>query len=120
MKQIPFNHELLNTPGIIVKYRDGSEPLFKKVFGDRIVSIDSAGTYHRHKLDGYYIYLNPEHDLLMYRQARTAEEVARDVWREIQIKSGHNANWNYLPIEQMDHYVKLVQAGMDEMKNDNP
>ncbi len=123
MKQIPFNHELLNTPGIVVKYRDGSTPDFVKVYEESLISINRKGFFHEHYMDGVKAQFrdgNGQNDLLMYRQTRTAEEVAREVQNQL-----HNEDSSFVPFENMEAKsrkarIKFVQAGMDEMKTDNP
>ncbi len=123
MKQIPFNHELLNTPGITVKYRDGSQPDFVKVYGNVIRSMDNNGCLHINYLKGkrYNDNANDPHDLLMYRQPRTAEEVAREVWFDCPYLLNTNfPSWQLLSVEQQRVMIALVQAGMDEVKNDTP
>ncbi len=120
MKQIPFNHELLNTPGITVKYRDGSEPDFVKVYDNAIRSMEASGEDYVHKLTGrLYQAYEQSHDLLMYRQPRTAEEVAREVYEEARKEYPAYAEWGGTSTSSCrarELAVKLVQAGMDELK----
>jgi hypothetical protein len=111
MKQIPFNADLIDTPGITVKYRDGSTPDFVKVYDGHIRTIHKEGDCFWHKLATGSIgsTLISKYDLLMYRSPRTAEEVARE-----------------LPFFDLASPIRgtllidAVQAGMDEAGNQNP
>ena len=121
MKQIPFDAELIGKPGIEVKYRNGEKPDFVKVYETVIVGIDSSGDNWVNNLNGTYIEEKEEHecDLLMYRQTRTAEEIAREVVDNF----GPNSEliswsrWEHSGYPFKDIYIALVQAGMDEMTN---
>ncbi len=122
MKQIPFNHELINSPGITVKYRDGSQPDFVKVYNGFIRTIDSKGNSPAHSTKGEVTGSHP-HDLLMYRQLRTAEEVAREVYEEARKEYPAYSEWGGTSTSSCrarELAVKLVQAGMDEAGNQNP
>jgi hypothetical protein len=108
MKQIEFNAELIGKPGIVVKYRNGDTPDFVKAYTVRgtIRSIDNTGFFGVwHTLDGKGAC--PERDLIMYRETRTAEEVAKELYLGV---------WGFISEVGKAIRIKCVQAGMDEMK----
>jgi hypothetical protein len=107
MKQIDFNAELIGKPGIVIKYRNGDTPDFVKAYPERdiVKSIDKTGFGMWHALDGGNAL--SEYDLLMYREPRTAEEVAKELYLDV---------WGFIREVDKAVIIKCVQAGMDEMK----
>jgi hypothetical protein len=82
LKQIDFDHTLIGTEGIVVKYRNGEAPDFIKVYGDIIVTIDRYGHKMCLFLDGS-IYPNDlvkrAKDLVMYR---TVKVMTFEEWKD--------------------------------------
>jgi hypothetical protein len=116
MKQIPFNPELIGTPGITVKV-DGEVPDFIKYYPNQsypVVVIDKAGIS--------YAYAKKAEYLTMYRQTRSAEEIAKEVYKNLtsdsQLDHTFN-NWDRLTVFSQKFYTALVQNGMDEVTDKN-
>jgi hypothetical protein len=107
MKQIEFNAELIGKPGIVIKYRNGDTPDFVRQYPVRnlVGSVDNTFVLRLHELDGKATV--PDYDLLMYSEARTAEEVAKELYLGV---------WGFISEVGKAIRIKCVQAGMDEMK----
>jgi hypothetical protein len=111
LKQIDFDHKLIGTEGIVVKYKCGDVPDFIKKYGDRIVSIDNTGDWNSHKLDGHYYDMNRkcEWDLVMYRTVKvmTVDEFKDYKWP---VHSGLHADVVRLHISRREGAGTLAAA----------
>ena len=90
LKEIPFNHELIGQTGIVIKYRNGKEPL-QVVWLDKskhtqpIISVppDGENINREHFLNGMYYenQANSACDLIMYQEIEQKEP--RVIWVNI-------------------------------------
>jgi hypothetical protein len=112
MRKIHFNPELIGKPGIEVRV-DGEVPDFIKWYPSREKSVKG---YFKSGY-GFVLDINSNY-LTMYRQTRSAEEIAKEVYQEIS-RDTCWLTWEQSMGSFKDLYTALVQNGMDEVTDKN-